>query len=147
VRERPPDRDKRGLIVALALCFAVAGVIRSQVPGYWVFAPAIYTAMAVAAWLVWRKVGFEGGRVPLGLFAVQLALELVFRFILFFGMPSPGLAFAVVVALWVSILLTLVAFGRVSLTAGVLMVPIWLGVRFAAYVTLWALAWSSPNAH
>jgi len=47
-------------------------------PPNWLFGPvwtALYLAMAVAAWLVWRQAGFSPARLPLTLFVVQLALN------------------------------------------------------------------------
>jgi tryptophan-rich sensory protein len=47
-------------------------------PPNWIFGPVwscLYLMMAVSAWLVWRQAGFAGARLPLALFAVQLALN------------------------------------------------------------------------
>jgi uncharacterized protein YbjT (DUF2867 family)/tryptophan-rich sensory protein len=108
-------------------------------PPKWVFGPvwtALYIGMAVAAWLVWRKNGLVDAWLPLLLFGVQLFLNAAWS-ALFFGMRSPGIAFADIVLLWIAILATIVAFGRVSSLAATLLVPYLAWVSFAT-----ALNWS-----
>jgi len=97
-------------------------------PPAWVFGPvwtALYTMMAVAAWLVWRRVGWGGALVW---FAVQLALNATWSPV-FFGMHRIGLALVNIVLLWLAIAGTMVAFWRVTPVAGIV---------FAAY-----LGWAS----
>lgn len=108
-------------------------------PPNWVFGPvwtALYIGMAVAAWLVWRKNGLAAAWLPLLLFGVQLFLNAAWS-ALFFGMRSPGIAFADIVLLWIAILATIVAFGRISSLAATLLVPYLAWVSFAT-----ALNWS-----
>lgn len=112
-------------------------------PPNWVFGPVwtcLYVTMAVAAWLVWREKGFRGGRFHLLLFAVQLALNAAWS-ALFFGWRNPGLAFAEIVLLWIAILATVMAFGRVSTWAAALLVPYLAWVSFAAALnwTIWRM--------
>ena len=81
-------------------------------PPAWVFGPVwtlLYLMMGIAAWLVWRTQGLTGALGPLGLFLVQLALNALWSY-LFFGLKHPGLALLDIVALWLAILATLVAF-------------------------------------
>jgi tryptophan-rich sensory protein len=157
---QPPRSDSApravlSLIGFLLACFAAAGIggaFTGQGLGPWydsldkprwtppssLFGPvwtALYTAMGVAAWLVWRRAGWSGGRIPLGLFAVQLALNVAWSG-LFFGLRRPDLAAFEIVILWVAILATLIAFFRVSRPAGVLMVPYLLWVSFATALNL-----------
>lgn len=102
-------------------------------PPSWVFGPAwttLYILMAVAAWLVWRKAGFSGARAALGLYLVQLALNMAWSGI-FFGLRSPGWALVELVALWIAILFTTALFFRHSTLAGALMVPYLAWVAFA----------------
>lgn len=108
-------------------------------PPNWVFGPvwtALYIGMAVAAWLVWRKNGLADAWLPLRLFGVQLFLNAAWS-ALFFGMRNPGIALADIVLLWIAILATIVAFGRVSSLAATLLVPYLAWVSFAT-----ALNWS-----
>jgi tryptophan-rich sensory protein len=158
--ERLPVKDAAALALFLLLCFGVAALgsmatvqgLREwypslEKPGFnppnRVFGPVwttLYTAMAVAAWLVWRRVGLDGGRWPLGWFALQLALNLAWSF-LFFGMRLPGVAFAEVVMLWAAILGSILAFRPISLAATLLMVPYLAWVTFASVLNfeIWRL--------
>lgn len=153
-------RDLAGLTAFLALCFTAAGLgwvwtrmgLTAWYPSlkkpFWtppdrVFGPVwtiLYLAMAVAAWLVWRRKGVAGARMPLGLFVLQLALNAGWTG-LFFALRHPALAFGEIVLLWHAILATIVTFGRTSLVAAGLMVPYWLWVSFASALnlTIWLM--------
>ncbi len=152
-----------GLRSALALagwllaCFAAAAMGGLFMPGEWyaalrkpawnppawVFGPvwtALYTMMAVAAWLVWRRGGFAAQRRALALFLVQLALNAAWT-PLFFGLRRPGLAFAEILLFWLALAATLLAFRPVSRGAAWLLAPYLAWVSFAAVLnfTLWRL--------
>lgn len=105
-----------------------------------IFAPvwiALYLMMGIAAFLLWRKgLGHEGVRTALVLFLIQIVLNTLWS-AAFFGVPSPLAGLIVIIALWAAILATIVAFSRVSVGAGLLLVPYILWVSFAA-----ALNWS-----
>jgi translocator protein len=104
-------------------------------PPAWVFAPvwtALYLALGVAAWLVWRA---GGGWSLLVLWAVQLAVNGLWT-PLFFGLHRPDLAFADVVVLWALVAAMVVAFWRVTPAAGALLVPYLAWVTFAAALNL-----------
>ena len=79
-------------------------------------------------------------RVGVALFFVQLVLNALWS-VVFFGLQSPGGAFAVIVLLWLAILATIVAFARVSRLAAWLLAPYLLWVSFAAYLnySFWVL--------
>lgn len=146
-----------GLLVWLALTFAAAAIGGQSGPGEWyaalhkpawnppnwLFGPVwtvLYTVMAVAAWLVWRRGGMRVQAVPLGLFLFQLALNAAWSW-LFFGLHRPGLAFAEIILLWLAILATALAFRPVSAAAFWLLIPYLAWVSFAAVLnfTLWRL--------
>jgi tryptophan-rich sensory protein len=93
--------------------------------------------MAVAAWLVWRQVGWGGALVW---FAVQLVLNAAWS-PLFFGLHRIDLALLDIVALWVAIAVTLVGFWKVSPGAGWLLVPYlaWVSFATALNFALWRL--------
>lgn len=55
---------------------------------------------------------------------------------LFFGLKNPGLAFLDIVALWLVILATLIAFFRHYRPSGFLLLPYLLWVSFAVYLNL-----------
>lgn len=108
-----------------------------------VFAPVwtlLYAMMGVAAWLVWRQVGLREAALPLSLFLVQLVLNALWSY-LFFGLHRPDLALLDIVTLWVAILVVLVLFWRVSIPAGILLLPYLCWVGFASFLnfTLWRL--------
>jgi len=112
-------------------------------PPGWIFGPvwsALYTMMAVAAWLVWQRGGFARQRWPLTLFFVQLLLNAAWT-PLFFGLHRLGLAFAEILLLWLAIAATLAAFRAVNRTAGWLLAPYLAWVSFASVLnfTLWRL--------
>ncbi|WP_395717213.1 TspO/MBR family protein [Prosthecobacter sp.] len=109
-------------------------------PPPWLFGPAwtlLYTLMAVAAWMVWKRAGFAK---PLKLYFVQLALNAAWTPI-FFGAHEMGWALVEILALWIAILMTLRAFWAVSRPAGMLLVPYLAWVSFASVLnfTLWRL--------
>ena len=141
----------------LLVCFAAATMGGLFMPGEWyaslkkpswnppgwVFGPvwtALYTMMAVAAWLVWRHGGWAAQRRPLGLFLAQLALNAAWT-PLFFGLHWPGVAFFEIVLLWLAIAATIAAFRPVSRAAMGLLMPYLAWVSFAAALnfTLWRL--------
>jgi translocator protein len=113
-------------------------------PPSWVFGPVwttLYLAMGFAAFLVWQR-GLNNAPVRLALvfFLVQLALNGLWS-ILFFGMQSPGLAFAEILVLWLFIGITIVLFWRVSPAAGMILLPYEAWVSFAAVLnaSIWIL--------
>ena len=114
-------------------------------PPGWMFSSAwlaLYAAMAVAAWLVWRQRYFprrKALRVYTGLMLLNLAWPLVF-----FGLyPALGTA-----ALWLALLLiaahtalataAVLRFGPISTTAGLLMLPYVSWLVFSASLNLYA---------
>jgi len=113
-------------------------------PPSWVFGPVwtvLYLMMGVAAFIVWQKgLAHAGVRAALAVFLLQLALNGLWS-ILFFGLRSPGWAFVEILALWVSIVATLVLFWRLDTTAGLLLVPYLGWVSFAALLngSIWYL--------
>jgi translocator protein len=114
-------------------------------PPDWVFGTVwtlLYTAMAVAAWLVWRRRS-DRRRVALSAYAVQLALNLAW-IPTFFGMyPMLGsaalwLALLIIAALALCVGITVLRFGPISRTAGLLMLPYISWIVFSASLNLYA---------
>jgi translocator protein len=154
-----PDRRRSALACVgwLALSFGVAAFGGLFMPGEWyaglrkpawnppgwLFGPvwtALYTMMAVAAWLVWKRGGFAAQRRPLTIFLVQLTLNAAWT-PLFFGLHWTGVAFAEIVLLWLAIAATAAAFRPVCRAAAWLLVPYLAWVSLAAMLnfTLWRL--------
>ena len=91
--------------------------------------------MAVAAWRVWRIAGFDGARVELTLYVVQLLLNAAWSW--FFFVRRDGRDATIeVIALWLSIVATMVAFLMRDVTAGLLFVPYLTWVSFATALTI-----------
>ena len=112
-------------------------------PPGWIFGPvwtALYTMMAVSAWLVWKRGGFAVQRRPLMLFLVQLALNAAWTPLLF-GLHWAGVACAEIVLLWLMIGVTMAAFWSVNRMAGLLLLPYLAWVSFAAVLNfvLWIM--------
>lgn len=115
----------------------------SWTPPNRIFAPVwivLYAAMAVAGWMVWKEAGPAGAALPLALFAVQLFLNGIWSW-LFFGLHRPDLAFADIIALWLAIAATILAFQAVSMTAGALLLPylIWVSFALVLNFSIWQL--------
>lgn len=149
-----------GFLAWLALCVATSslGAIASinarsfyaglicpdWAPPGWVFGPvwsALFLAMAVAAWLVWRVPQDSPARSrALRWFVIQLAANALWSW-LFFAWHLGGAAFAEVLLLWLLIASTLLAFWRVQRLAALLLLPYLLWVSFAAVLnyTVWQL--------
>jgi len=156
---------KQGLVIKVIISLAVtfsAPVIASLVtdpaasnwyanlnkpsfnPPGWIFGPVwtvLYILMTVSAALVWYR-GLPGQKVrmALALYIVQLVLNALWTPI-FFGLQMPLLAFIDIVLLWAAILITVLAFLRVSRYAALLMAPYLIWTTFAAVLnfTLWYL--------
>jgi translocator protein len=108
-------------------------------PSNEVFAPvwaALYSAMAVAAWLIWRRPESRARSRALTIYGIQLALNASWTPV-FFGLGSliggPGLwiALVVMVLLDFAVLATIIRFADVSRAAAALLVPYWLWLLFA----------------
>jgi benzodiazapine receptor len=114
-------------------------------PPNWLFGPvwtALYTAMAVAAWLVWRRHS-PASRPALAVYGIQLGLNLLWTPTFFSLYPLIGtaalwLAFAIILALIVAATVTVVRFGPVSRLAGLLLLPYITWIVFASSLNLWA---------
>ncbi|WP_424358945.1 TspO/MBR family protein [Methanocella sp. MCL-LM] len=112
-------------------------------PPDWLFGPAwtlLFILMAVALFLVWRKWPAEGTKLALGLFAVQIVLNVLWNYIFFGGRMIFGGLIEIVVLL-VAIAATTWAFYKVDRRAAYLMVPYLLWVCFATALNagIWLL--------
>ena len=143
--------DALGLIAAVLICAlaaAVGGVATAAAVRTWyptlmkprwnpparLFGPvwsALYLMMAVSVWLVWRTRDATNVSVALGLFAVQLALNVLWS-VLFFRLRRPGGALLDIGVLWIAILSTAVVFWPLDPIGSVLLLPYLAWVTFAA---------------
>lgn len=113
-------------------------------PPSWIFGPVwttLYFLMGVAAYIVWNKgLDRKDVKIALTVFIIQLILNTVWS-IIFFGTHNTGLAFFEIIFLWLSIVLTIFLFYKISPTAGYLLIPYILWVSFASYLnySIWVL--------
>lgn len=112
-------------------------------PPPYLFGPVwsvLYFLMGIAAGLVWRARGWAAGRTALTLFILQLALNALWTW-LFFAWRMGMWAFIEIVVLWLMILATLLAFGRIRTLSAWLLLPYLAWVSYAAALTyaVWRL--------
>jgi tryptophan-rich sensory protein len=151
-------RQAAAALIVVALCLgvgALGAVLTASSVSTWyptlskpawnppssVFGPvwtALYIAMAMAYWLVWKARGFGAHRATT-LFAVQLGLNLLWSG-LFFGLRRPDWALLEIVVLLGAIALTAVEFRKHSRLAAALLVPYLLWVAYATSLNA-AIAW------
>lgn len=149
-----------GLVIFVALCLAAGGLGAmattpeidnwyrtldkpSWNPPDYVFGPVwtlLYVLMGLAAWRIWQFAGLRQAATPLGLFMIQLLLNIAWSWI-FFGAHAIGAALVEIVLLWAAILATTIAFFRRSPLAGGLMLPYLAWVTFASLLNyaIWRL--------
>jgi tryptophan-rich sensory protein len=145
------------VVTALTAAVAIIGGIANQAsvdtwyaglerpwfaPPNAVFGPVwtvLYVTIAVAGWLLWDA---DGGlrRPALGLWAVQLALNLAWTLV-FFGLQSIAGGMAVIVALLATIVVLMLVAGRLRPVVSWLLLPYVAWVSFATalnagYLTL-----------
>ncbi len=153
------------LVIALAAPFVVAaigGIATSASvstwyptlnkpawnPPAWVFGPVwtlLYLMMGIASWLVWQKRAQNQAQVrrALGWYGLQLSLNLGWS-VIFFGLQQVGLALIEIVALWSTLLITIVKFGRIRRDAAGLLLPYLLWTTFATALNA-AIWWLNRN--
>lgn len=112
----------------------------SWTPPSWLFAPVwtiLYVAIAVAGWLVWKKV--RRADAAIALWAAQLALNAAWSW-LFFGLHRPDLALVDIVLMLVLIGAFIVTARRVSPVASYLFIPyfLWVSYATALNVAIWS---------
>jgi benzodiazapine receptor len=106
-----------------------------------VFGPVwtvLYALMSVAAWQVWRTAPADphARRTALRLYVAQLVLNALWTPVFFGLYPATGpaalwIALAIILALDVLVLLTMIRFWAVSRIAAVLLIPYWAWVLYA----------------
>ena len=96
---------------------------------------ALYFFMGVAAWLVWRDFDVPGRGGALGLYLIQLALNVFWPFV-FFDWHLIGWGLFVLALLWLFVLATTYAFWQINRLAGLLFVPYLLWTTYAAALNL-----------
>lgn len=103
-------------------------------PPSWLFGPVwtvLYALIAIAGWLVWRRHKLVAAHPAMIAYAAQLVLNALWTPI-FFAAGRYGLALVDILALWITIGVTIALFWRRSAMAALLLVPYWAWVTFAA---------------
>jgi translocator protein len=151
------------LLTWIALCFVVAGLggrwTAGEIPGWyqglrrpafsppnWIFGPVwtiLYILMAVAAWRVWLATPSVLRSWGLGLFLVQLTLNLAWSWI-FFHCHALGRSLMEIVLLWAAIGATTLVFAEIEPLAAWLLAPYWAWVSFAIVLNA-AYWWLNRN--
>jgi benzodiazapine receptor len=143
--------------LAVGIASAVAGSLTEMSVHHWylrlakpawtappqIFGPVwtvLYAAMALAAWLVYRKEGWEAAREPLTLWGSQLILNALWPGF-FFALRNPLLASIEIVLLLGFVIATTASFWRRDRTAGLLMFPysLWVAYATALTLTIWRM--------
>lgn len=104
----------------------------------------LYAAMGFAAAMIASAWGARGRRLALAVFAVQLAINLVWSPV-FFGAHQISAALVVIAVLDVAVLATVVLFWRVRRLAGLLLLPYLAWVLFATALN-WQFLVLNPYA-
>lgn len=107
----------------------------SFTPPSWLFGPVwitLYILMGISAFLIWKRdFDTEGVKLALGIFAFQLIFNTLWS-IIFFGYQSIFGGLIVIIVLWILILLSIIFFLKISIVAGVLLIPYLFWVSFAS---------------
>jgi translocator protein len=118
-------------------------------PPDWLFGPAwtvIFALAVVSAVSAWRNANDRRQReLTVGLFAMNGFFNVLWS-TLFFAVQRPDWALIEVCVLWLTILLPIVTFWRISRTASLCLVPYLLWVTFAAYLNWTVVRLNAPFA-
>jgi tryptophan-rich sensory protein len=113
-------------------------------PPNWLFGPVwitLYTLMGISLYLVWSK-GYKEANIKraVNIFLVHLVVNSLWS-IIFFGLHYLGIAFIVIITLWLMILYLIKLFLGVNKTAAYLLTPYLLWVSFASLLnfSIWQL--------
>ncbi len=101
-------------------------------PPNWIFAPVwtgLFVLMGISLYIVWNSK--PKSKLPFIIFGIQLVLNLLWS-VLFFCLQSTFYSLIEILALWISILSTMIVFHRISKKASYLFIPYIVWVSFAA---------------
>lgn len=105
-------------------------------PPNWIFAPVwtiLYILIGLAFYYVWIKGYSRETASAFYIYFIQLFLNLLWSF-LFFGLRSPLLGLFGIVLLWISIVINILLFYKVSRKSAYLLIPYFIWVSFAAFL-------------
>jgi tryptophan-rich sensory protein len=154
-------RNSLKLVVSILICFLAGGIgtvfTSSAIPTWYVylnkpfFSPpnylfgptwtVLYILMGISLYLIWKK-GTKNKKVREALifFAIQLTLNAAWSPI-FFGAKNLFVSLIVIIFMWLFIIKTILAFGRINKTASYLLYPYIIWVSFASILnfSVWLL--------
>lgn len=107
-------------------------------PPNWIFGPVwsvLYLLMGIALALIILKANKQSKQNAYFWFGLQLTLNTIWSLV-FFGLHSPWLGVVVIIALIISILMTIRKFYRIKKSSAWLLVPYLAWVCFATYLTV-----------
>lgn len=154
-------RNSLKLITSILVCFLAGGIgtifTSSAIPTWYahlnkppfsppnyLFAPVwtlLYLLMGISLYLIWKK-GTKNRKVyeALIFFAIQLALNAAWSPI-FFGAKNLFVSLIIIIFMWLFIIKTILAFGRINKTASYLLYPYIVWVSFASILnfSVWLL--------
>ena len=112
-------------------------------PPNYLFAPVwtcLYLLMGISLFIIWRSPIGQIRTNALIIFAIQILLNFLWSF-LFFKFKMPGLALIEIAMIWISILVMIILFSRISKPAAYLQIPYLLWVSFATILNaaIWRL--------
>jgi len=109
----------------------------SWTPPNWAFGPIwsiLYILMGISLFLVWREgLGKKNVQIGVLVFAVQLAINVIWSLV-FFGTHNIFGGLVLVLILWISILINIIVFYRISKPAGLILIPYLIWVSIASYL-------------
>lgn len=107
-------------------------------PPNWLFGPVwtvLYILMGISLYIVWVQPSNTLKKKAINIFAIQLTLNFIWSF-MFFYFHTIGIALFDITALWLTIVLMIVRFRKVSPTAAFINLPYICWVTFALVLNL-----------
>lgn len=152
VYHRGMKKNSNLLLISIGICYLAAAIgslftapsintwyVYLNKPFYnppnWIFGPiwtVLYSMMGYALFLALSSKKNDGNKSnsEIHWFALQLILNTLWS-IVFFGLHLPGIAFILIIFLWISILVTIHEFFSILKLAGILLIPYLCWVTFA----------------
>lgn len=103
-------------------------------PPNWIFGPVwtiLYILLGISLYMIWKQVPSKERNKALWIFSIQMFLNFIWSFV-FFYFNQIGIALAVIIALWISIVFMIFSFYKIKPLAAYLNTPYLLWVTFAS---------------
>jgi len=136
-----------GIIGSLATFSAITDwYVKLQSPSFtppnWLFGPVwltLYTLMGISLFWIWEK-DLKKNKKALYIFGTQLFLNALWSF-LFFGFHLLFYSLIEITLLWITIVLTIFSFLKISRKAGLILIPYiaWVSIALTLNYYIWIL--------